>query len=522
MAESPNAFNRRAAHLFRGDAWEAPSGQLSFGSPLRDSLESRLFGHKGQLVLDGSSDGARLREEHATFSAELQECQRALIRTRVENSEAESRAREAEDGRREEMEALVVQLDALGSTLQVDVGDSFACEAAGRLLGEARSQLAELQTEVFVMEAQTELVATEAKSGRSHLESLEQNLQPALLEEWHLAEENAALRETAAVVWSELAAHHSEEEEEALGDRCARAEEALAVAEGRIQSYEEWSQGVHDELRQVAQELREDQEVHAEESLRLEARAAELEAQRDSRSEASHWQLRHGASPAGPTFGAVHGGNNASPYWGSDGAAARGASMDWSLQSAREVSGISAGSLIHSFAGSPHDAPSPQGCPGLGARPAWHYEQHSPHEMQDSWHRDLSHVGGPREVMLAQGSQLYTDIDATLTVSPSWQSFHQHPDAGDRFHQLSDGSAAWQRRVMRPGSAASGAGDVGAQYGDPYAQPFEARQYGSPAVPLQHEGFRHARPTPAPAFSGRKAPSQQSSLSVSTSAPSLV
>lgn len=382
------------------------------------------------------------------------------------------------------------------------------------------------------MEAQTELMATEAKSGRSQLETLERNLQPTLLEEWQISEENESLREAAAAVRSDLAAHLAEEDAEALGDRCARAEEGLIMAEGRIQSYEEWSQGVHDELRQVAQELREDQEVHTEESLRLEARAAELEAQRNARSEAaiSQRQLRQRASPAEPTFGAPHGGSNASPCWGAGRALATSNSIDWSLHSAREASNISSGSLIHSFAGSPHDKPSPQGYPDFGVRQAWHYEQRSPHEMQDSWHRDFSHMSDPREVMLAQGSQLYSDIDATLTVSPSFHSFHQPPDSG---YPVSDGSATWQRRDvrpgsatsrrdMRPGSATSRSGRSAVQYSDPYAQPFSDRQHGSPPVMLQREGFHHERPNPGHAYSSRKAPSQQSSLSVSTSAPSLV
>merc|ERR1712093_428974 len=68
-------------------------------------------------------------------------------------------------------------------------------------------------------------------------------------------------------------------ETERLGERRRHLEEALERANGQISNFEHWSEGVHDELRQVASELREDQVASDMERQQLQARAAELERQ---------------------------------------------------------------------------------------------------------------------------------------------------------------------------------------------------------------------------------------------------
>jgi len=94
-------------------------------------------------------------------------------------------------------------------------------------------------------------------------------------EEAQLERDIAVWEQTVESLQHELLVQREAEMKEE--DESRRLEGGLQHAETTVRMYQEWSLGVHDELLQVASELREDERARAQESKTLQERAADLE-----------------------------------------------------------------------------------------------------------------------------------------------------------------------------------------------------------------------------------------------------
>lgn len=213
---------------------------------------------------------------------EIQECQRELVRVQAESLAAEGHFQEVEEEHQEELAVLCSQLDALDSHLLMEHNEQATeSQAAQGLLRTARRQLAEMHEEVLSVQAHGERLEEESRQGRPQLEFLSAELQRRLHEEHEEQAELASVRSLVETLQQQLSTQESEGAR--LEQRRWHTEDALRQAEVHICNFEDWSQGVHDELREVATELQADQRAAEEERRRLEVRAADLERTRNLR-----------------------------------------------------------------------------------------------------------------------------------------------------------------------------------------------------------------------------------------------
>jgi chromosome segregation ATPase len=207
---------------------------------------------------------------------EIQQCQRSLIRVQAETLAAEGHAQEAEESHHEELAVFCVQLDALDRHLQSEhQQQSEEGTVARTLLLSAREQMAEMKDELREAESEAERIEAQSRLGKPKFHVLNAELERHLRVESALESEVEGLRRAADKLRSELSARQLERER--LDERRKYLDEALVSAKDQIHCYEEWSEGVHAELRLAGSELREDQVTDERERRRLEERAAELE-----------------------------------------------------------------------------------------------------------------------------------------------------------------------------------------------------------------------------------------------------
>lgn len=217
-----------------------------------------------------------LREAEQDLRAEIHQCQRSLRHTQGETLAAESQAQEAEEAHQQELAVLCAQLDALDRHLLTEhQQQSEESHVARSLLDTASEQLNEMQDELRAAQAQTELIESESRHGRPQLDALASQLQRSLREEHAMESEVESMCCSSDSLRRDLS--HYRIEAERLGEHRWHLEEALERATGQINSFEHWSEGVHDELREVAAELHEDRLAGDLERQGLQERIAELE-----------------------------------------------------------------------------------------------------------------------------------------------------------------------------------------------------------------------------------------------------
>lgn len=207
---------------------------------------------------------------------ELQECQRSLVQTQAATVAADARAQEAEEAHQQELAILCAQLDALDQHLLAEHRQqSEESATAQNLLRSAQGQLDEMRSELRSARDQAEIIESESRHGRPELDAMASRLQRSLKEEEALVSEVGSLRMSADQLRCDLTSHLLRSDE--LGERRLHLEEGVERANGQISSFEHWSEGVHEELRQVASELHEDRLAGEMEKQSLQARAVALE-----------------------------------------------------------------------------------------------------------------------------------------------------------------------------------------------------------------------------------------------------
>mmetsp|Transcript_65230 Transcript_65230/g.103361 ORF Transcript_65230/g.103361 Transcript_65230/m.103361 type:complete len:432 (-) Transcript_65230:27-1322(-) len=253
-------------------AWTPFSGDAHrYENDRSFSSSANVGGYEGNSSLPLSN---RLDEEN--LRREIQQCQRSLIRAQAEALAAEGQAQEAEESHQQELAVFCVQLDALDKHLQAEhQQQSEEGTAARALLQSAHEQMAEMKDELRAAQAETERIETESRLGRPQLHLLSGELERQLRVERALESEVDVLRRAENKLRLDLNARHLQRER--LGEHRQFLDESLVRAKEQIESYEEWSEGIHAELRLAGSELREDQILDEQERMRLEARAAELE-----------------------------------------------------------------------------------------------------------------------------------------------------------------------------------------------------------------------------------------------------
>jgi len=207
---------------------------------------------------------------------EIQQCQRSLIRAQAETRAAEGQAQEVEEAHQQELAVLCAQLDVLDRHLLAEhEQQSEESHIARTLLETAQEQLGQMHEELRSAQQEAEFIETEFSHGRPQVHLLSMRLQRSIKEEHDFESEVESLSFAAGSLRRELASRASDRAQ--MGERQRYLEEALERASGQIANFEHWSDCVHEELRQVASELHEDQLAGDLERQRLQARIAELE-----------------------------------------------------------------------------------------------------------------------------------------------------------------------------------------------------------------------------------------------------
>mmetsp|Transcript_48543 Transcript_48543/g.113652 ORF Transcript_48543/g.113652 Transcript_48543/m.113652 type:complete len:461 (+) Transcript_48543:57-1439(+) len=193
----------------------------------------------------------------AELSAELQACQRALAQSRAEHTSVERQAEEL----REEHEAQLVALSTLLDELDAEVVAESAKrnqeeEVSRRALEDLKIELAEAHMQVLVLQAQEELMHSEASVSPAQLEDLRGNLSALQRDEEATESDVMALRLAASGLQEDLKLQDIEREKRQSRSRLLN--EELQQAEHQIDMYQDWSRAVHEELQEVSAELRVD------------------------------------------------------------------------------------------------------------------------------------------------------------------------------------------------------------------------------------------------------------------------
>eukprot|EP00927_Polykrikos_kofoidii_P020782 TRINITY_DN19905_c1_g1_i1.p1 TRINITY_DN19905_c1_g1~~TRINITY_DN19905_c1_g1_i1.p1 ORF type:complete len:359 (-),score=66.48 TRINITY_DN19905_c1_g1_i1:228-1304(-) len=223
------------------------------------------------------------------IGSELDACRRALLEVRTETLECQAAEEARGKAHEAELEELTTHLDVLDAALVAELGVQAEESREARTLEEAtRKEVATMNAEVLFSQAESELAAAEFAedsrlqittrgalhtSGRAGFNAA--SVQTGLLEDQMLEGELASLEFEAVGLKKDLAARRSERQ--SLQQRCHGLEEALRRAMQQISAYEDWSRGIHNELREVAVELQADRAVDERELQRLRDRAADLE-----------------------------------------------------------------------------------------------------------------------------------------------------------------------------------------------------------------------------------------------------
>jgi len=191
----------------------------------------------------------------ADLAAELQACQMALAHSRAEHATVDRQAVEL----REEHEAQLVALSTLLDELDAEVVAESAKrnheeEVSRRALEDLKTELAEAHMQVLVLQAQEELMHSEASVSPAELEDLRGNLAALQSEEEATEADVMALRLAVSGLQEDLKLQDKEREKRQA--RSLLLNEELQQAEQQINVYQDWSRSVHEELQEVSAELR--------------------------------------------------------------------------------------------------------------------------------------------------------------------------------------------------------------------------------------------------------------------------
>jgi len=207
---------------------------------------------------------------------ELGELHNALLLLQSEEHCSSEDARRTEEQCQLEFSSIAAQLDSLDTELLMEFSrQETESRLAQDLLEEVHVQVMDMGCEVLQWQAAEELLETESMVDAAHLRLLSTALQQSATEEQALQDEFLDLQRTKCLLSQNLLALHQDEIREEFEE--AHYGKVMEEQAAQICKYEDWSQGVHQELRQVASELQADRAAGAKERQLLLERVAHLE-----------------------------------------------------------------------------------------------------------------------------------------------------------------------------------------------------------------------------------------------------